>query len=442
MQLAPEKATVKRALSAHAAIGLLGGALLYLICLSGTVLVLYQEWQRAEQPGAPEMTAIAPAAVQRAVEAVLESEAEQPPTTHLYVHMPVAELPRTTITTDTQAVHVDQTGAIIVPEENAWSEFLYALHYTLNLPVLIGITIVGAFGAMMLALAITGAVAHPRIFRDAFRLRARQGGGIGLADWHNRLSVWTLPFTVAIALTGAVIGLATIAAHGIAAIAYEGDTEAVYAPLFGGEPEANAAPAAVPNVARALETMRRSYPDVEVTYAVLHDPGTAGQHVQIVGEHPRRLIFGEYYGFDAAGNFTGTAGLADGELGQQAAASVYNLHFGNYGGLPIKLAYILFGLALTVVCATGVYIWLGKRRRRGLDEPRLRAAWSGVIWGAPAALALTFAARMILGNDAPFAAIFWIGTLLTIFANTALASFRASRRNPASPLPASASAAN
>ena len=35
-------------------------------------------------------------------------------------------------------------------------------------------------------------------------------------------------------------------------------------------------------------------------------------------------------------------------LGQQIAASIYNLHFGNFGGLPVKLAYIVFGIALTL----------------------------------------------------------------------------------------------
>lgn len=420
MKPVTDAATVKSALSAHAAIGLIGGALLYLVCLSGTVLVLYEEWQRLEQPNAPEMSEISPAAVQRAVVSVLESQADRPPTTHLYVHMPVEHLPRTTITTDHQAVHVSQAGEIVVPEENLWSEFLYALHYTLNLPMLVGITIVGALGAMIVALAVSGVIAHPKIFRDAFRLRARQTGGVALSDWHNRLSVWTLPFSVAIALTGAIIGLASVVAYGIAQAGYGGDMEAVYAPLFGDEPEANEARAPIPNVAAALGYMRANHPDVEVTYAILHDPGTAGQHVQIVGEHPRRLIFGEYYSFDARGNFEGTVGLADGPAGQQAAASIYNLHFGNYGGLPVKFAYVLFGLALTVVCATGVYIWLGKRRRRGIEEPRLRAVWGAVVWGSPFALALTLAARFTLGNDAPFTAIFWI-TLAALIAVAAFA---------------------
>ncbi len=62
-----------------------------------------------------------------------------------------------------------------------------------------------------------------RIFRDAFRLRARDKGGVGLADWHNRLGVWTLPFTLAVSLTGAMIGLATVNSYGLASAFYKGD---------------------------------------------------------------------------------------------------------------------------------------------------------------------------------------------------------------------------
>src|SRR5690606_14961467 len=108
------------------------------------------------------------------------------------------------------------------------------------------------------------------------------------------------------------------------------------------------------------------------------------------------------YSFDADGRFTGAAGMADGELGRQAVASNYNLHFGNFGGLPVQALYFVFGLALTAGAATGTSIWLGKRRRRGIEEPRLRAAWHAVVWGAPAALALTLAVRLAAGNAAPF----------------------------------------
>src|SRR3546814_15003730 len=101
-----DKGMVQRALSAHAAIGLLASALLYLVCLTGTIVVFYQEWQRIEQPAAPEMARIAPGAVQSAVAAVLATEEGKTATTHLYVHLPVPDLPRATITTHSQAAHV------------------------------------------------------------------------------------------------------------------------------------------------------------------------------------------------------------------------------------------------------------------------------------------------------------------------------------------------
>src|SRR3546814_10948130 len=96
---------------------------------------------------------------------------------------------------------------------------------------------------MIVALSLSGVIAHPRIFRDAFRLRARDKEGVGLADWPNRLSVWSLPFALAIALTGAMIGLGTIGAYGLAASFYKGDVEAAYAPIFGGEGQPAAPPA-------------------------------------------------------------------------------------------------------------------------------------------------------------------------------------------------------
>ncbi|MET0238747.1 MAG: PepSY-associated TM helix domain-containing protein [Sphingobium sp.] len=406
-----DKATVRQALSAHGAIGLLAGALLYLVCMTGTVVVLYQEWQRVEQPGAPEMAAIAPDAVQRGMAAVLASEKGKPPTTHLYVHLPVAGLPRTTVTTDTQAVHLRPDGGIAMPEENSWSEFLLALHYTLHLPSTIGMTIVGALGAMIVALAISGVVAHPRIFRDAFRLRARDTGGVGLADWHNRLGVWTLPFALAISLTGAMIGMAAVSGYGLAATFYKGDLGAAYAPIFGGEGKPDKAPAPMPDVAAALRHMERHFPDVEPAYVIVHDPQTAGQHVQVSGLHARRLIYGENYDFDARGRYQGKTGLSDGALGQQAAASVYNLHFGNYGGLPVKIAYMVFGLALSAMTATGISIWIAKRKRRGLGHASLTRAWDAIVWGGPLALVLSFLARQWLGNGAPLVAVFWAGLL-------------------------------
>ncbi|MDZ3832678.1 MAG: PepSY-associated TM helix domain-containing protein [Sphingopyxis sp.] len=411
MSVAVDKDVVKRALSAHAAVGLLAGALLYLISLTGTLLVFYDEWQRIEQPNAPEMIHADPDAAARAAASILAREDASgiKPTTHLYLHLPTSDLPRTTVITDTQAWHVDGAGRLTVPEENGWSDFLLHLHYRLHLPSTLGITIVGGLGVMMVGLIMSGVLAHPRIFRDAFRLRARSRGGVGLADWHNRLGVWTLPFTLAIAVTGAAIGLGSVVSFGLAEGFYKGKVEDVYTPIFGRDAVTDEAAAPLPDIAAALRTMKARFPDVAAYYVIVHDPRTKGQMVQIIAEHPRRLIYGDNYYFDDRGRFTGSSGLSDGKLGQQIAASNYKLHFGNYGGLTVKIAYALLGLALCVMTATGLSIWIGKRERRGLHQPRLRGAWDGVVWGTPVILALCFVTRIVMGNAAPLVAIFWVG---------------------------------
>ena len=406
--MAASKGLAQRSLSAHAAIGLLASALLYVVAVTGTLLVFYEEWQRVEQPDAPEMAAVSPAAVQAAMAQVLASEKGRTPTEHFYVHMPTQGLPRTTVTTDNQAVHVDASGRVVAPEENGWSEFLLELHYMLNIPGLIGASIVGALGVMMLALSLTGVLAHPRIFRDAFRLRARDSNGLGIADWHNRLGVWTLPFSIAISLTGAMIALAGLNAYGLAQGFYGGDTEAAYAPIFGEEGPHDPAPAPLPNVALALHALAAEAPAARPTYVVIHEPGTAGQMLQIIAAHERRLIYGETYMFSANGRPAGKLGMSDGSVGKQVAGSSYNLHFGNYGGLPVKIAYALFGTALCVVIAVGVFIWIGKRERRGYAHPRISNGWHAVVWGTPLALCLTFLARFMIGNEAPFIWLFWL----------------------------------
>lgn len=400
---------VRRALSGHAAIGLLAGALLYLICLSGTLIVVHEEWQRWEQPTVAESAEIAPAAVQRAASAVLASEAGKKPTEHFFVHLPNDALPRTVITTDNQAVYVDSDGAVAGPEAHGWTEFLIGLHYYLHLPNTLGLAIVGALGVMMAALIVGGVLAHPRIFRDAFTLRAKGPRQLAFADWHNRLGVWTLPFGLAVAITGALLGLSTLIASGIAATWYDNNVEQVYAPVFGSEPAHNDAHAPLANIAGALSWMAANRPEVRASYVILHEPGTAGQYLQVMADHPRRLIFGEYYAFDAAGRFQRTIGMADGAMGQQLAASTYKLHFGSFGGLPVKLGYMLLGLAASVVSATGMSIWLMKRRQRGKPSPKLEGMWSAILWGAPTLIALAFVLRTAAGPEAPMVALFWAG---------------------------------
>ncbi|TYC86057.1 PepSY domain-containing protein [Novosphingobium sp. BW1] len=402
---APKGGFVARALNGHAALGLLTGALLYLVCLSGALAVFQQELQRWEEPGAAEMTSMSPAAIQRAIEGTLERQGKA--TDHAYVHMPTRGLPRTVVTTDNGANYVDARGDYDRPEAHAWTQFVLYLHYYLNLPAFWGIMVTGALGAMLVAAVVSGVLAHPRIFRDAFRMRLRAQPQLARADLHNRFGVWLLPFIAALGFTGAVIGLGQLVFYTAAQERHDGNLEEAFAPIFGAHPAHNPAPAPIARADRALEWMAQHHPDLFVSYVTIEETGTAGQQISVLAEHPRRLIYGENYLFDGEGNFKKTLGLADGALGQQAAASVYKLHFGTYGGIPVELAYLVFGFALCAIISTGTTLWLMKRRAKGLASPRLEAVWAVTIWGSPILMLAAYWLRVTAGPQLPFAALFW-----------------------------------
>ncbi|WP_343759130.1 PepSY-associated TM helix domain-containing protein [Parasphingorhabdus litoris] len=398
------------------------GGLIYILAVTGTLSVFNHELQRWEQPNAPEMQSISAAAAERAAYSVFRSEAV--PTTHLYVTFPRPDLPRTVITTDTQAFFADEDGNIVAEETFPWTQFLLDLHYYLHMPQILGLTIVGALGIMLIGLSLSGILAHPRIFRDAFTFR-RGAGRLTTVDLHNRLSVWTLPFHFSNALTGSILGVASVLAFAIAAAGFDGDTEQVFAPIFGSEPAPNSAPADIATIAKPIQHIEENFPDIDPTYFIMHDPGTAGQNSQIVGEHGDRLIFGDYYTYDASGNYNGNVGISDGTIGQQIIGSVYNVHFGNWGGLPVKLAYLLFGIGLCVIVASGLKIYFAKRRDKGNSAPRLEGAWTAIIWGTPAALALTLVIALAdVVPESGLVALFWLSLVAMITYGSRIGSTR------------------
>jgi hypothetical protein len=84
-------------------------------------------------------------------------------------------------------------------------------------------------------------------------------------------------------------------------------------------------------------------------------------------------------------------------MGERVFNVLAVLHFGWFGGWPIKIAYGLLGLGLTSVTSSGVAIWLARRRDKGRPAPRWERVWIAVVWSQPFA----YAASMIGALTAP-----------------------------------------
>jgi uncharacterized iron-regulated membrane protein len=408
MRFTPSAALVRKSLSGHSWIGLMVGALMYLVCLSGTLAVFYPEIERWEQPYADEFSTFDSRAVDEAFNEFLTSGAAITP--HMYLVLPTDTVPRMRIATENESWFLDADGSIAQPERNDWTEMLLDLHLYLHLPSSWGMILVSALGAMLCALILSGLMAHPRIFKDAFDFRTRGSRHLEQADIHNRLSVWGVPFHLMIAITGAYFGLALPILAVFADANYGGDRDAVIASVFGEEPELHQDKGLLA-IGSALQQMATIAPEADPFLITAHDVGEPNQFFSVSATHPGRMIYSEDYLFDASGNFLRTNGFSDGEPGKQAVYSIYRLHFGHFGGLPVKVAYILLGLALTVVSVTGVNVWLARRRTRNY----LNDLWTGIVWGTPLALVVSAFTQVALGI--PSTGVLW----LTILAATVAA---------------------
>lgn len=374
------------------------GAIIYLICLSGTVAVFLHELERWQQPGIDEFEQMSGPAIRHAYRQFM-AQVEGPHDT-VWVILPTEDMPRVHVSNGETERFTNRHGELTEAPIEGWVGMVRELHYYLHLPQTFGMIIVGVFGVMLITLVISGVMAHPTIIRDAFKLRVAQSYRLQQTDLHNRLSVWGLPFTLMIALTGAFIGLINILVLVAAPLLFEGDREAVVAAVYGADPVMKTEQHTF-DIEKAMVELQRVASEATPIYLAFHQPGSDKQFLEIAATLPGRLVFSEIYRFDSKGNYYNHQGLADGPIGRQVAYSVYRLHFGQFGSFAVKVLYALFGLSLTVASVSGINIWLAKRTFKNWHND----AWAGIVWGAP--LALSAAAILGLINPMWATGAFW-----------------------------------
>lgn len=411
---------VRAVLSGHSVLGIAFAAVIYLVCLTGALCVFQQDLTLWEQPGLPRVASVSDAAVVHAVEQVAPKVGNET----LYVAFPDADMPRLRLTMDNgREEHnwiADAQGHIAGEVATPWTEFLTTLHIQLHLPRSWGGFIVGLTGVALLSSLISGILSHPRVLRDAFHLRLGGSRRLQEADWHNRLGVWALPFHTLVSLTGALLGLSTIIVGALAMLLYRGDTEKVYAMLLLPKPSVDARAAPLPDIGAMLATAHARAPQANPHMMIITHAGRRDASVSLSEERPGLLAAQDSFVFDADGRIIQEKHPGGLTLGEQILGSLGTLHFGWFGGVAVRIAYGLLGIALCVVTASGIHVWLARRRDKGRAAPHWERVWASILWGQPAILALT----AVVGVAAPemvepVATWLWLG--LTIASVTAAA---------------------
>lgn len=422
---------VRSVLAGHSALGLAFAALIYLVCFSGSVAVFAREFQRWERPELPVITAVTPAAIQAAMEQAVRRIGDG--VEHVYITPPTPALPRLVVMTDAHGKHetfaADVSGRLTDVGEPVWTEFMTRLHINLHLPQTWGMFVVGLTGVALLSSLISGVLAHPRVFKDAFHLRWGGSKRLQEADLHNRLGVWALPFHVIVSLTGALLGLTTIIVGVLAMAMFQGDTSKAYALFLPPIVDDPRPAASLPNLVAALEATQRLSPGSTPTFVGLEHPLEQGQAVVVNASLPNRLVAADSFYFDGQGRMLDASKTTETNLGEKILGSLGPLHFGWFGGIVVKLAYGLLGLALTAVTASGVAIWLARRRDKGRPAPRWERIWIATVWSQPFAFAVSALVAIALGASSERTPlIVWaVVTLATLAASIFATPARLSR---------------
>lgn len=297
------------------------------------------------------------------------------------------------------------SGGQVDVRQTSGGWFLYRFHYDLHyMPVMWARLLVCIAALVMLVAIISGIVTHKKIFADFFLLRFGKGQRSWL-DAHNVTAVLALPFHIMITYTGLVTLLFTLMPWAISAsyptpAAYH---EAVSPP--GPRVEASGRGAPMLPLRELVARAQVALADNDPGFITISHPGDANAIVEVWPHHsrlagPRSAV----YLNGVTGEVMQAPPIAGGARATQTV--MVDLHAGRFSGSGLRWLYFLSGVAGAVMVASGLVLWIVKRRAKLPDPAKPHFGFQlverlniGVIGGAPAGIAAYFIANRVLPLD-------------------------------------------
>lgn len=258
-------------------------------------------------------------------------------------------------------------------------EFLYRLHFLaplnvvrlpINMGAPFGYLLAGIVAFIFLFALITGLLLHwNKIVSNFFTFRPWAKWKTVWTDLHTALGMIGFPFQLIFAVTGIVLIMNSVLLVPFTKFAYKGDQKKVEAALFLSDTTKYAytyTPLTAPfDLNRFVRQAEQKAPNAELTRLFIRNYQDANMHV-IVLSAPH-----------ADASFSGSGKLVYRVRDQQVLAEIsptahstyvdkvkgllYHLHFGDFGGRPLRVMYFVLGLLGCVVMISGILIWLVAR---------------------------------------------------------------------------------
>jgi uncharacterized iron-regulated membrane protein len=219
--------------------------------------------------------------------------------------------------------------------------------------------------AMLFVVAIvSGVVIYGPFMRktDFGTVRANRSSRLKWLDLHNLLGVVTLAWALVVGTTGIVNELSTP----LFKIWQQTDVKALLEPFKGRETPAEAE---LSSVQQAFDTAQAAMPGMVVTSAVFPGAEFGSPYHYMLWTKGREPLTSRLFSpvlVDARG------GALEGAVAMpwylRALELSRPLHFGDYGGLPLKIIWLLLDIVTITVLGSGVYLWFSRGRSWGAAE--------------------------------------------------------------------------
>jgi uncharacterized iron-regulated membrane protein len=367
------RGTVKAWYLVHKWTSLICTVFLLLLCVTGLPLIFWEEIDHATREmrdPAPVVQGARPASLDGIVAKAL---ARNPGDVPLFLgwddHEPVVYVntgarPDVPVEGMKVALYHAYTGEELGTQalDSGVMMFIYRLHTDLFL----GLSATLFLGAMTLLFAvalISGIVIYGPFMRKLDFGTVRRHGSTRLKwlDLHNLIGAVTLAWALVVGLTGAINTLARPLLY-----AWQAEAVAEFSARYADAPR----PARFASLDAAVSAARARAPGMNPAFVSYPGTGYSGDHhlgVFLHGNTPLTERLTKPVLVDAA---TGEV-TAEPKVPWYITTLLLSqpLHFGDYGGLPLKILWAILDLATIVVLGSGLYLWL--RRARGSADQRV-----------------------------------------------------------------------
>jgi uncharacterized iron-regulated membrane protein len=260
----------------------------------------------------------------------------------------------------------ERTGKVLLATPSK-VDFMYIM-FTLHVEMFAGIPgklFLGLMGLLFMAALVSGVVLYSPIMKrfNFGMIRTEKSARLRWLDMHNMLGIVTLAWVAVVGLTGVINTLADPAVD-----LWRNGQLAEMVADYKDVPAVNGA---LSSIDAAVKEAKKAAPGMEMSFVAY--PGTpfSSKHhyaVYLKGTTPLTSRIVKPALIDAK-----TGKLTDIRDLPWYLNTIYisqPFHFGDYGGIPLKVLWAVFDLASIFVLVSGLYLWFARRKARAAQLVR------------------------------------------------------------------------